>query len=121
MAGKDPGNYSPSLWVDHDCSWFVVLSTKDHSYSCAVSTGNVNDVGDLTGPVDETAVDVNAQVERLQAQVVPTPQIGHHSHTLRAENGQSVTQIYWTEIYLIDLCVLLLPLFANYQLSRPYN
>lgn len=77
-----PGGHSPSLRVDHDGSGLVVLSSQHHADSAAVRPGDVDDVGDLAGPVDEAAVDVDAQVVQLQTLTGSGQRARHHRHAL---------------------------------------
>ena len=59
-----------------------MLSSQHHAHSAAVCAGDVDDVGDLAGPVDEAAVDVDAQVVQLQPLTGPAQRARHHRHTL---------------------------------------
>lgn len=60
-----------------------MLSSQHHADSAAVRPRHVDDVGDLAGPVDEAAVDVDAQVVQLQALTGSAHGARHYSHTLR--------------------------------------
>lgn len=62
-----------------------MLAPQHHPDSAAVCSGDVDDVGDLAGPVDEAAIDVNAQVVELQTLSGSGQRARHHRHTLRAE------------------------------------
>lgn len=59
-----------------------MFSSQHHAHSAAVCAGDVDDVGDLAGPVDEAAVDVDAQVVQLQPLAGPAQRARHHRHTL---------------------------------------
>lgn len=85
-----PQWYWPSLWVDDYGPRLVVLPPQHHTDSAAIDAGDVDDVGDLAGPVDEAAVDVDAEIVQLQTLTVSAQRAQHHCHALekQTKNGQ---------------------------------
>ncbi len=74
---------SPSLRIDHDGAGFVVFPAQHHADPRSVRARHVDDVGHFAGPVDEAAVDVDAEVVGLQAEVWAAHGAGHHRLALR--------------------------------------